>query len=230
MSKTEKVFPLNTFGGRIQDLRKNRLKISRPEFYDLIYPDGNVANESKSRTVKNWESGDCEPDLKTITQICIVLRCSSDYLLGLDSCTTKNAQFIHDYTGLSEDALNTLRFIKKLNMGKIFLYILSRLIENRDFSCNLMSEINSCFEKYYSYDNNQKLLDSLDAESGDDIIKYYELINSDKYQNIPSRKQIEELRDAKDSKIYRTHVHFLKILDSFLSNRIKELNQAPNTN
>lgn len=117
-------------------------------------------------------------------------------------CSKVFKDAIQDYTGLSEDALNTLRFIKKLNTSKIFLFILSRLIQNRDFSCNLMSEINSCFEKDYYYDNNQKLLDSL----------------------------IEELRDAKDSKIYRTHIHFLNILDSFLSNRIKELNEAPDTN
>lgn len=108
MSKKEKVFPLNTFGGRIQDLRKNKLEISRPEFYDLIYPNGNVANESKSRTVKNWESGECEPDLETIKKLCIALKCSSDYLLGLDNCTTKDTQFIHDKTGLSEKAIGRI--------------------------------------------------------------------------------------------------------------------------
>lgn len=108
MSKKERIFPLNTFGGRMQDLRKNRLNISRPEFYDLIFPNGNVATESKSRTVKNWESGDCEPDIKTIKKICIVLKCSSDYLLGLDNCTTKDTQFIHDKTGLSEKAIEIL--------------------------------------------------------------------------------------------------------------------------
>lgn len=108
MSKKEKIFPLNTFGGRMQDLRKNRLNISRPEFYDLIFPNGNVATESKSRTVKNWESGDCEPDLKTIAKICNVLKCSSDYLLGMDSCITKGTQFIHDKTGLSGKAIELL--------------------------------------------------------------------------------------------------------------------------
>ena len=114
MSKKEKIFPLNTFGGRIQDLRKNKLEISRPEFYDLIYPNGNVANESKSRTVKNWESGDCEPDLKTIKKICVVLKCSSDYLLGLDSCTTKDKQFIHDYTGLSEETIEQINILNNI--------------------------------------------------------------------------------------------------------------------
>lgn len=114
MAKKERIFPLNTFGGRIQDLRKNRLKISRPEFYDLIYSNENVANESKSRTVKNWESGDCEPDLKTIKKICVVLKCSSDYLLGLDSCTTKDKQFIHDYTGLSEETIEQINILNNI--------------------------------------------------------------------------------------------------------------------
>ncbi len=114
MSKKEKVFPLNTFGGRIQDLRKNKFEISRPEFYDLIYPNGNVANESKSRTVKNWESGDCEPDLKTIKKICVALKCSSDYLFGLDSCTTKDKQFIHDYTGLSEETIEQINILNNI--------------------------------------------------------------------------------------------------------------------
>lgn len=130
MSKKEKIFPLNTFGGRIQDLRKNILKISRPEFYDLIYPNGNVANESKSRTIKNWESGECEPDLKTITKICIVLKCSSDYLFGLDDCTTKNAQFIHDYTGLSEksiDILQTEKYFKSSHCIEIINILLNDL-------------------------------------------------------------------------------------------------------
>lgn len=108
MSKKEKIFPLSTFGGRMQDLRKNKLNISRPEFYDLIFPNGNVATESKSRTVKNWESGDCEPDIKTIEKICTVLKCSSDYLLGIDNCTTKDTQFIHDKTGLSAEAIEQL--------------------------------------------------------------------------------------------------------------------------
>ncbi len=111
MSKKEKIFPLNTFGGRMQDLRKNRLRISRPEFYDLIYPDVSTANESKSRTVKNWESGYCEPDLKTIIKICTVLKCSSDYLFGMNNCTNKDTQFIHDKTGLSEYSINGLQLL-----------------------------------------------------------------------------------------------------------------------
>lgn len=139
MSKKERLFPLNAFGGRMQDLRKNRLNISRPEFYDLIFPNGNVATESKSRTVKNWESGDCEPDLKTIKKICIVLKCSSDYLLGLDNCTTKDTQFIHEYTGLSEVTIDKLNgripfkwvssILDKLISMNTFEYVLFHISE-----------------------------------------------------------------------------------------------------
>lgn len=77
-------------------------------FKEKIFPNGNVATESKSRTVKNWERGNCEPDIKTIKKICTVLKCSSDYLLSLDNRTTKNTPFIHDKTGLSDKAIKIL--------------------------------------------------------------------------------------------------------------------------
>ena len=35
--------------------------------------------------------------------------CSYDYLYGMDTCTTKTNQFIHDETGLSDEAITTLK-------------------------------------------------------------------------------------------------------------------------
>lgn len=135
MSKTEKIFPLNTFGGRIQHRRRNVIKISRPEFYDLIYPNENIANESKSRTIKNWESGKNEPDIKNLKKICSALKCSADYLLGLDECTNKTSQFIHNYTGLSEDAIDKLQESKIYNdviLSDPALHFISILLEQLD--------------------------------------------------------------------------------------------------
>lgn len=114
MAKTEKIFQLNTFGGRMQYRRREVLKLSRPEFYDLIYPNENIAKESKSRTVKNWESGNNEPDIKTLKKICHALKCSADYLFCIDECTNKTSQFIHDYTGLSEKSITVLETEKYL--------------------------------------------------------------------------------------------------------------------
>lgn len=112
MSKKEKIFPLNTIGGRIQHRRINRLKISRSEFYDMLRPGENISSESKSRTVKNWESGSNIPDVDTLIKICSILDCSSDYLLGLDNCSSKNIQFINEETGLSEKNIVELQLAK----------------------------------------------------------------------------------------------------------------------
>lgn len=161
---------------------------------------------------------------------CNFFNCSADYLFGNIECQTHSTQFIHEYTGLSENAITSLTFIKKLNKGKILLFILSSLIENSEFSCNLMNEINDCFEKYQEYVNKRTLSDNLHMEAGNDIHKLFNLTNSEKYKNVLSKNQINELRDSKNSKIYRTQIHFTNILDSFLSNRIEEINKTPDTN
>ncbi len=119
MSKTEKMFPLNTLGGRIQNRRINILKKTRPEFYDLVRPGEKIGNDSKSRTIKNWESGDTIPDIDTIKKICTILNCSSDYLLGLEECTSRDNQFIHDKTGLSEKSINSLAYTKSIKSKRV---------------------------------------------------------------------------------------------------------------
>lgn len=60
MAKKEKIFPLNTIGGRIQR-KRHELNLSRSEFYDLIFEnsieDGSAGSDSsKEKTVYNWES------------------------------------------------------------------------------------------------------------------------------------------------------------------------------
>lgn len=106
-------------GGKIQNRRIHFLKKTRPEFYDLIRPGEKIENDSKSRTIKNWESGDTIPDIDTLKKICTVLGCSSDFLLGLDECTSKDNQFIHEKTGLSEKAINSLSYAKSIKSKRV---------------------------------------------------------------------------------------------------------------
>lgn len=115
MAKKEKIFPLNSVGGRIQG-KRHELNLSRSEFYDLVFEnsieDGRAgSNHSKEKTVYNWESEKTELDYSTILSVCKILKCSSDYLLGLDECTTKTQQFISEETGLSENSIDTLKII-----------------------------------------------------------------------------------------------------------------------
>lgn len=115
MAKKERLFPLNTVGGRIQR-KRHELNLSRSEFYDLIFENsiknGSAGSDSsKEKTVYNWESEKTELNYSTILSVCKILKCSSDYLLGLDECTTKTRQFISEETGLSENSIDTLKII-----------------------------------------------------------------------------------------------------------------------
>lgn len=115
MAKKERFFPLNTVGGRIQR-KRHELNLSRSEFYDLIFENsiknGSAGSDSsKEKTVYNWESEKTELNYSTILSVCKILKCSSDYLLGLDECTTKTRQFISEETGLSENSIDTLKVI-----------------------------------------------------------------------------------------------------------------------
>lgn len=215
MPKKEKIFPLNTFGGRMQDLRKNRLNISRPEFYDLIFPNGNVATESKSRTVKNWESGDCEPDIKTIEKICIVLKCSSDYLLGLDNCTTKGTQFIHDYTALSEVTIN------KLNSRIPFEWVSSIL--DKLISTNTFEYVLFHIFKYINCLTSKKELEH-------DFHEELEQIYSNEGGNYNGESEIEKNYHKLEEQIEHHEFNVNKWFMRTMSLIEENIEKAPNTN
>ena len=151
MSKKEKIFPLNTIGGRIQKKRHD-LELSRRDLYNMVYQDRTdetVSDSSKEKTVYNWESGTTELSYATLCSLCKTLNCSSDYLLGLDECSSKNAQFVYNATGLSEASQKILHeIIQTPYLGKLRLEIINHLIEDPTFSLALIDSINKCYEKY----------------------------------------------------------------------------------
>ncbi len=227
MGKKEKLYPLYTTGGRIQ-ARRHELGLSRSELYDKVYGNGKAGSDSsKDKVVLYWESGHTELNYDTLIAMCAELKCSSDYLLGLDECTTKTIQFIHDETGLSEDAIKELIFInKKLNTydtGRILLFILSTLIENKDFSINLMSDINRCLSRLLFYTEKKEMIDQLHKESGGNLAKEIQLRQTKKYKN--ANNNLKDLEDLKDLEIYHTQNHFMRILNDFLSRRVEEISK-----
>jgi len=114
MGKKEKIFPISTVGGRIQK-RRHELKLSRSKLYDKVFTKGNAGSDnSKDKTVLNWESSKTELNYDTLTAMCFALKCSADYLLGLDDCTNKSVQFIHQYTGLSEETIEQINILNNI--------------------------------------------------------------------------------------------------------------------
>ncbi len=65
-------------------------------------------------TVRNWEQNRAVPEITTIQQLCEFFDCDMDYLFNRIECKNHNVDFIHEYTGLSEEAINTLAGLKGL--------------------------------------------------------------------------------------------------------------------
>ena len=57
------------------------------------------------KTVMNWEQGLVNPDLEDVIKLADLLHADIDFLTGRIDCQTHDLQFVHDLTGLSEDAI-----------------------------------------------------------------------------------------------------------------------------
>lgn len=68
-------------------------------------------------TIKHYENGNYNgsPKLDIVDNLCRILECNVDYLLGNIDCTTHDIQFIRNETGLSEKAIEELHYLTVLN-------------------------------------------------------------------------------------------------------------------
>lgn len=111
MSKKEKVFPKDTIGGRIYELR-NKLGFNTPsgrvDFYNFLYDNVDINDDSKHKNVYNWECSEDSIPIPVLKKICEKCNCSSDYLIGIEKEVNHDLHFICNYTGLSEDAINAI--------------------------------------------------------------------------------------------------------------------------
>ena len=219
MSKKEKIFLLNTIGGRIQKKRHD-LELSRRDLYNMVYQDRTdetVSDSSKEKTVYNWESGTTELSYATLCSLCKTLNCSSDYLLGLDECSSKNAQFVYNATGLSEASQKILHeIIQTPYLGKLRLEIINHLIEDPTFSLALIDSINKCYEKYtrfkqgsIMYTEEKKEIDKLTQNN---ILEELRLKEAGKLPCKITREQLLERQDSYDASLMNVQRRFNDII------------------
>ena len=64
-------------------------------------------------TVMNWEQGKSCPSLENFMKLCDFFGCSSDYLLYRIEEKNHDLKYICDYTGLSEEAVEALHWLKE---------------------------------------------------------------------------------------------------------------------
>ena len=107
--KKEVIYSLDTFGGRLQDLRIKK-GLSRNAFYKALKgKNGEIIPEGYGeKTVRSWESGNAWPSAELIRPMCEILGCDADYLLGGIEHQTHELQELCVLTGLSESAAKAL--------------------------------------------------------------------------------------------------------------------------
>ncbi len=89
------------FSERLQSIRKSHSEKQN----DLAKALG-MARSS----ISMYENGIAIPDIDTLIKIASHYRVSADYLLGLDDTTTHDIECIREEIGLSEEAIDTLRY------------------------------------------------------------------------------------------------------------------------
>lgn len=124
----------------------------------LNYVDKNNA----VRYMRKWLNGEAMPEsyyvmIKLCDEDC--LNCSLDYLLGRIGCTKHDIQFIHDETGLSEDAIKQLSFLCHSGPDELRNNVasLSYLIEHISFSITLLKQITIFLFRYWDYKKGEEL-------------------------------------------------------------------------
>ena len=109
------------------------------------------------KTVMNWEQGIVNPDFETVMKLADKLDCDIDYLCGRLPESTHDIHFVHEFTGLSEEAIEK---IMSRDGNNTFGKTLSAMIESHLFynlitSYNIYHEFLATLKPSDVYDDRQ---------------------------------------------------------------------------
>lgn len=94
---------MSAFSDRLREQRKAK-EYTQERFSDTI----GISRD----TLSKWENGSRSPTIEQLLNLCEILECDPDYLLGRIEHTRNNMQIASEVTGLSEDAIKTIRSIR----------------------------------------------------------------------------------------------------------------------
>lgn len=105
---------ITIFSERLRECRKRKFS-SQQEFADaymnrfgLIRQGKKTTDNNMFGTIQSWEQGKSEPTASVLSNICDLLECDADYLLGRINERTHDISDAQKYTGLSAQALEQL--------------------------------------------------------------------------------------------------------------------------
>lgn len=103
-----------TFSNRLSECRKLKYS-SQQKFADAYLEKYGTIRQAKSKndsnmfgTIQSWEQGKTTPSADVLCNICELLDCDADYLLGRINHRTHDLDVAHRFTGLSPQALEQL--------------------------------------------------------------------------------------------------------------------------
>lgn len=160
-------------------------KPDKIDLYNLLYPTNAITKKDceidrqavtdKTRNIDNWLKGKNYPKrISDVLELCNALSCDLDYFFTKMSAPTHDVEFISKETGLSTDAIETLKSLKIAYRFdedmKIFNYIMS----NRRLFSIFLSNLSDYIQPEYDVPihpeqdektKNIKYVESVDAES-----------------------------------------------------------------
>ncbi|MFD1403716.1 helix-turn-helix domain-containing protein [Robinsoniella peoriensis] len=106
------------FSQRLQECRKQKFS-SQQAFadaylntYGMIRKGKKTNDNNMFGTIQSWEQGKSTPTAEALFNICELLDCDADYLIGRINQRTHGINDAHEYTGLSAPALEQLHKFK----------------------------------------------------------------------------------------------------------------------
>lgn len=81
-------------------------------------------------TIQNWEQGKTWPPVNDFIELCDFFGCDMDYLTGRIEQKTHNMDYLCAETGLSAEAVDALKAIRKGTMGGDDLRIVSEILKS----------------------------------------------------------------------------------------------------
>lgn len=120
----------NIFIERLKAERKKKYG-SQAEFADAYLREHGSIRKKKAEgtedteevnmfpTVQKWEQGRSFPTIDVLYNICEMLECDADYLLGNIEEKTNSVHLIREYTGLSEEAIENLNVANDFPIGEV---------------------------------------------------------------------------------------------------------------
>ena len=191
---------------------------------------GNNPTKGIYGTIKNYENpkNSGSPSLDRVLEMCSLLDCDIEYLLGGIQCKTKDNQFIHDETGLSEYAINQLKQFHNdtLRNGQAILKLINWLMQDPRFTYQLTDRMIKYSIKFLEFEKGKKKYAEeqrhLREMAQGDEIKELQLLMNGNFPSTISATDLSSLSDLKDIAHLQAQRALDNVLDCLVYHHCKE--------